>query len=70
MADRVVAALTAAKGPMMRDALREHLHVKSETLVRALADLRAEGRIEKGRGGWTLVADEPDDEETDSTASD
>jgi|GEM_PF-499246 len=71
VADRVVAVLAAAEGPMMRDVLREHLHIKNETLVRALDDLRAEGRIEKGRGGWTLVACEGDPaDEADEAESD
>ena len=70
VADRVVAALAAAEGPMMRDALREHLHVKNETLVRALDELQRDGQIVKDRGGWHLVAGEADDEETDGTASD
>lgn len=61
VADRIIAALTAADGPMKQADLRERLHVKNEKLVHALADLRAEGRIEKGRGGWTLVAGEADE---------
>lgn len=73
VADRVVAALAAADGPMKQVALREHLHVKNETLVRILMDLREEGRIEKERGGWHLVAEEADvaegDAETDDTAA-
>lgn len=69
VADRVVAALVAAEGPMMRDALREHLHVKNETLVRALNELQGEGRIVKVGRGWTLVTGD-DDEEADRAASD
>lgn len=70
VAERVVAALAATDGPMMRDALREHLHIKNETLVRALDDLQRDGRIAKVGRGWSLVAGETDDEATASTALD
>jgi hypothetical protein len=69
VADRVVATLAEADGPMKQSDLREQLHVKNEKLVCALKDLQADGRIAKGRGGWTLVANEADDEETEGMAS-
>ncbi|MEO7987368.1 MAG: AAA family ATPase [Gemmatimonadales bacterium] len=54
LADRILAALAHAAGPLSRDALRHTLGIRNATLGEVLARLRAERRIERQDGGFVL----------------
>jgi hypothetical protein len=54
LADRILAALARADGPLSRDALRHTLGIRNATLGEILARLRAERRIERQDGGFVL----------------
>ncbi len=59
LAERVVAVLERT-APMTRDQLRAELRSRNATLGDALVRLRAEGRIERGTGGFHLCRQSDD----------
>jgi biotin operon repressor len=55
LADKILAVLAAAGGPVSSSALREQLGVRNQTITRVLQDLLAQGRVVRpDRNGWLL----------------
>jgi RecA-family ATPase len=55
LADKILAVLAAASGPVSSSTLRERLGVRNQTITRVLQDLLAQGRVVRpDRNGWLL----------------